>query len=271
MTIYTNYKKIGDIIANKIAKFPKVKAVAYAGSMTSKFIDEISKDIDLVCIVSERPSIKERRRYLGEQKYSENSNSFIEIFYIGDVKIDIIFIELQWFENVLKKIAPEDEFNEKHILALIQNMKPIIDQKNIIKNFKKKIKYKEEYRVKKLEYQFHVLCNRKEFIIKSLKRKNLAFVNYLFSDSLERYVWIIFALNKKYYSDLKWAEKYIRKFKIKPKNAIKNIRRFSELGNSQKEINEKLKLLEEMILEILKVIKKEVPQAKIDKRLKKLL
>jgi hypothetical protein len=169
----------------------------------------------------------------------------------------------------LRKITPEDDFNEKHILALIQNMKPIIDKENIIRDFKKKAKYSEEYKIRKLEYQFSILCNRKNIVNKPLRREDMPFVNYLFSDTLERYVWMIFTLNKKYYSDLKWAERYIRKFKIKPKDVIKNIRKFSELGNKPKEIDEKLKLLKEMILDISKVIKKEVPQVKIDESLEK--
>ena len=263
MTFYKNYKKIGDEIAKKIIRCPKVRAIGYIGSIAFGFVDKISKDIDLVCIVDKLPSIKERRKYLGKQRYSENATFAFEMFYVNDIKVDIIFKELQWFKHVLKKITPEDDFNEKHILALIQNMKPIIDRQNIIKNFKKKAKYTKRYQKRKLEYQFHVLCNREKFIEKSFKRKNLVFVNYLFLDSLERYISMIFALNKRYYSDLKWAEKYIESFKIKPKNAIRNIKKFSELGNKQKEIGEKLSLLKKMILDIFKVIKREVPKVKL--------
>jgi predicted nucleotidyltransferase len=105
MTLYTNYKKIGDEIAKKIAKCPKVKAVAYIGSMATGFLDEISKDIDLVCIVDKLPSIEERRNYLGNQKYLEGIPTIhLETFMATtDVRVDIIFKEFQWFENVFEK------------------------------------------------------------------------------------------------------------------------------------------------------------------------
>ena len=95
-------------------------------------------------------------------------------------------------------------------------------------------------------------------------------MNYRFPLLLEKYVNIIFALNKRYFSDLKWIDKYLLKFKVKPKKSLYYIRKISELGNTKKELRKKIKLFKKMVKELALIIKKEIPEAEIEESLKEL-
>ncbi len=269
MNEYENLKRIGIEIARKISRCPKVKAVAFIGSLATEFVDKYSKDIDLVCICDDYPSVKERRRYLGKENYEKFASKFMEIVKRKEIQIDIVFRPVYWFESALK-LDPYDEGAERSCLFLLQNLKPIVDKENLIKKMKKKIKYSDEYKRKKIEFCFLILSNTWKINEKLMKRNDIACLGQRFFALLERYVQIIFALNKRYYSDLKWVEKFISQFKIKPKNALSNIRKFSKLGNRKEEIKEKMKLLKQMIKELAELVKKEVPEAKIEKFLERM-
>lgn len=268
--IYKQYDKIGKDIANKLIKIPNVKAIAYIGSMASGFVDNISKDIDIACFVYELPSIKERRKYLGKQDYSESSNIYLESFIISGIRIDIIFKELGWVEDTLRRMEPADDFAEKHNLFPIQNMKIIIDNGKVIEKLKKRVAYTDDYRRRKIEFLFAVLAHRKFVLDKPLKRKNIAFVDFSFSDAMEKYVAALFALNKKYYSDLKWSERFIQDLKIKPKSSLKYLNEISVLGNRPVDIKKKIIILKKMTEELSETIKKYVPEAKINSSLEEL-
>lgn len=75
MSSQEDLKKMGDEVGRKISKCPHVKAVAYIGSVATGFVDEFSNDIDIVCICDDYPSIEERRKYLGNQKYESGLSS----------------------------------------------------------------------------------------------------------------------------------------------------------------------------------------------------
>lgn len=264
-------EEIGKEVAEKISRCPKVEAVAFIGSLATGFVDRFTNDVDLICICKDFPTVEERRKYLGKQNYRKNLESkYIEIFNLGKVEIDISFRPIRWLEDALKK-DPYDENAEKYNLSLIQSMKPIIDKKNIIKKLKRKARYTQEYRKKKIEFCFSVLTHTQKINEKLLKRNETPFLCYRFPLLLEKYANIIFALNKKYFSDLKWIDKYLAKFKIKPKNALYYIRRISELGNRKKELEEKIKLLKKMVKELALTVKKEIPEAKIEESLEELM
>lgn len=269
---YAKYDKIGREIAKELIKIPNVKAVAYIGSMSSGFVDSISKDIDMICLVDRLPSIEERRKILGERDYFEGSTSiYMEGFKISDVRIDIVFKEIRWIEGTLDyNMEPADDAAEKNNLYPIQNMKIIIDDENIIKNLKKRAEYTDSYQKRKIEFLFSVLAHRKFILDKPLKRKNMIFVNYIFSDSVEKYISAIYALNKKYYSDSKWSEKIISSFKIKPKNSLSNIKHMIMLDSKPNDVNKKIKILKNMNTELAKIILKHIPDAKIDAALEEL-
>ena len=91
-----------------------------------------------------------------------------------------------------------------------------------------------------------------------------------FTDSVKQYVCLIYALNYRYFSDLKWFEKRLKEFKIKPKKAMEYVRKMSEIGNTPREIKQKISLLKEMIIDISKIIKKELPKIDLENDLKKL-
>lgn len=265
------YRKLGFEVAKKISKVPGVKAVGYTGSMATGFIDRFSKDIDITCIVDRPIHIKERRKYLGKQDYRENEVSlFFESFKVNDIHVDLIFKDIGWIESSIKRMEPRDDFNEKQILSFLQTMKPIIDRKGIIKNLKKRSMYTDDYRLTKVVWNLSILCNRGWTIGKPIKRGDIAFINYLFSEAIEKYVSTIYALNKIYYSDLKWSLNILESLKIKPKKSIYNVKKLSVVGNNPKEINEKMRILKEMIIDLSKIIRKELPKAEIDKELKKL-
>ena len=264
-------RKIGEEIGRKISKCSNIKAVAFIGSIAYGFADEYSKDVDIICYCNTLPSIKERRKYLGEQNYEKTGliSDHMEIFKIDGTNIDITFFIPEIYEWGLK-MNPNDEGAEKHVLFKIQICEPIVDKNDFLIKLKEKIKYTDDYQIKKIERQFSVLCNSKEVNKKPLIRNDTAFLDYRFSFLVEKYASLIFALNKRYFSDLKWIEKHIEKFNIKPKNTVRNIRKMSEMGNKSCEIEEKMKILKNMIFEISEVIKKEVPKAKIDESIKKI-
>lgn len=264
-------EKIGKNIARKLARCPNIKSIAFTGSLARGFADEYTKDIDLICFCSRIPPIEERRKYLGKQMYLEHlSTQFFESFKLEDIRIDIVFKELDWIRQAIRNLNPYDEIGEKHNLSLIQTMKIILDKTGEIRKIKKKLNYPREYKVKKIEYQFSVLCNLKSSLEASIKRGDIPFIQWKFSDIINRYVNIIFALNDRFFSDPKWLEKYMRMFKVKPKGIVNDIRKICEMGNKPREIRKKMKILRHIIIELSEIIKKEVPEAKIKEGLKKL-
>ncbi len=148
------------------------------------------------------------------------------------------------------------------LITFVWYSKPIYDPKNLIKKWKKELsKYPNQFRKGKLEYLTAIFNFAKNYEV-YLKRKNFIYVSYRTEELKEILIEAIYALNKRYPIS-KWFFRDIKNLKLKPKNCIKRLEEFSLLGNKEKDLKKKLKILNSLALETYKIAKKEIPNLKV--------
>jgi len=125
-------------------------------------------------------------------------------------------------------------------------MKPIADPRGFIKKLKEDASYTDEMRKKIFEQRFFVIVRTKPLLENSLKRNNKIFINSRLSDSFRAYCNLLYALNKRYFSDVKWIKNDLKKFRFKPKRCFERLEEFNILGCRNHEIRRKLNILKSL-------------------------
>jgi predicted nucleotidyltransferase len=256
-------KKISGILAKNLKE---VKAIVIAGSVGRGFSDRYS-DVDLTVYVNKIPS-KTKRKKLWESfdiKRDDHPFDLIDILTIHNEKVEVMYED---FNSMNKKVKVFKEGNRKVIDDLatdIINTKILYDPKNLIKNWKRKLKKYPDKIGEDIIRELQEVVNIFKLLKNPILRKDWVYVNFGIGKGLKS-LWLSwFALNKIPEENApKWAKQKLKKLKIKPKNAYKKLEEISKLGNRKTGFEKKLNLLSDLCLETLKLSKKYYPKVKFE-------
>lgn len=240
--------KIAKKIANKLIEIKEVKAVGIYGSYAKGYADRFTDDVDLVAFCEKIPDKSERENRLKEidlKKIRDPDINFVDVFTSEKVEITIFYKVVKEAEKWIDSFKKWGGFTNE-INIFIENAASLVDPENIIKKLKDGAFYTDEMRKKSFEQYFFGLSRTKPLLESSLKRNNIIFINQKLDDSLRSYYILLYALNKKYFSDTKWIHKDLERFKLKPKNCFERLEEFSTLSCRKKEIKRKLKILKSL-------------------------
>jgi hypothetical protein len=252
-----------DEVIMKLSVSPKVDAIGFTGSVAFGLLDEHS-DIDMICVVNSYMSVEERRELLGPHKYSPLADTvYQETFEEDGTDVDIQFRERKWFEDVLANKQMASDFNEKYVLYMLQNVVPAFDRGGVLSSMVQRAGYDHDFRKRKLEGAFAVLKGAKGTVETLMVRSDVTFLDRTFVDILEKYASAIFALNGKYFSDVKWGTQKMEGMQIRPHGAIADVKEFCTIGNSLDGIAYKVRMLRRMLLELADVVFRSAPDADI--------
>jgi hypothetical protein len=253
---------VDEVIMN-LSSSDEVEAVGFTGSVAFGLIDDKS-DIDMICIVNRYMSVEERRNLLGKHDYDKNADTvYQEMFEVDGTRIDIQFRDIGWFEQVLKDKEMASDFNEKYVLYLLQNVVPAWDGKGVIGRLTGLETYTEEFARRKIEHSFAFFKQSKKDIESLVRRNDVTFLTRTYSDILEKYVSVIFALNKRYFSDVKWGLEKMGGMANKPTDSLKDLGDFCRTGNGFDCVDVRISLLKKMILDLSGTVDEVVPSASI--------
>jgi hypothetical protein len=252
-----------DEVVMALSSSDKVDAVGFTGSVAFGLLDEHS-DVDMICIVSSYMSVKERRELLGMRDYSPLADTvYQETFTVDGVEIDIQFRERKWFLDVLSNKEMASDFNEKYVLYMLQNVVPMFDNGGILKSMMEKAAYTDTFAIRRIESSYQVLAKTKDMADVLSGRGDVTFLDRTFLDAMEKYVSVIFALNRRYYSDVKWGLQKIAKMDVKPAGWERDLSELSGIGNDADGVRRKTSLLKSMLLALSAVIRERMPSADI--------
>ncbi len=256
---------ITEKVVRIIKKEKDIKAICLFGSVARGFVDRFSKDVDILVLVGEIPSKKEMEKIV---KKIEGAR--IEIvstkFHIIRFELDKFYVDLQFFKfSEIKKSINNFLKGEiwEYWPALINECKIIWDPRGLIKGLKKKLKpYPKKIKKKIIEDRVSNFGKFYEYMKRSIPREDKFFIYEKFYYALKDFVFVLFTLNEEYFDQLKWLNKRIEKLKIKPKNTYQRLLSIINLDFSKKSNEKKLKIFEELVNELIELIKKNCPEIK---------
>lgn len=239
-------KRIAKKVASKLAEIKDVKAVGIYGSFAKGYADKFTNDVDLVAFCKKIP-----KKTAKESKLKEAGAEIIR----GSPSVDsVLFHETEI--TIFYKTAKDArkwinhfknwDFNESNIAVFIENMIPAADSEEFTKKLKKNISYTNEMRTKAFEWHFYAIARTKFLLENPLKRGNIVFINQKLNESFRSCCKLLYALNKRYFSDTKWINKDLEKFRLKPKSCLDRLEEFSLLGCGRSGIKRKLEILKSL-------------------------
>lgn len=261
-------------IVGVLKKMKEVKAIAFRGGIGKGYIDQWS-DIDIICLCSPLPTLRSRKKEFEKKGIKIKS---IKLKHL-DPRIAYHYRDMFAYKNIgisidyypLNRLRKKPERIKARDYLIKEDIKAVLDPANIFKANKKVI----DESVKKLDalarfFWAKLLSFSKDkgraFIKKYAKlRKDKIWVNKQFQIWLDWYMFCLYTMNGLPYSEFssKWAYKKIKIFKYKPAGCIGRLERIAILGNSPKELKEKLNLISSLIKETTPLIEKKFGIGKV--------
>ena len=253
------------MVVNALKELKEIKTIYLVGSLALGYSDKYTKDFDLIALCDKIPKKEKRREFLKKiiktWKPAYDSHS-IDVFDIDELKdCSVFYFQIKRYKYFLKEFKKNEQMFDD--LAQIFYCKPLYDSGEFIKKLKLDMKKYPNWLRKRefLKLNGIFRFTRSGLIERELKRGNEIFLHYKTAEIKTWLDSVLYALNKKYWSPAsnKWAFKDYKKFKIIPKNYIKESRLFSKSMSFE----EKIKILDDLAWEVYKLVKKHVPKAKI--------
>lgn len=235
-------KRIAKKIASKLIEIKDVKAVGIYGSFAKGYADRFTNDIDLVAFCKKIPDKSERDAKLKELGAKILRN---DVFLYEEAEITIFYKTIENAKRWIESFKNWEGFGND-IAVFVENMIPVLDAEGIIRKLEKDSIYTDELRKKIFEQRFYALSRAKFLLENSLKRNNVIFISQKLNESFAVYCNILYSLNKKYFSDTKWINKDLKKFRLKPKSCFERLEEFSLLGCGKGGIKRKLEILKSL-------------------------
>lgn len=250
-----------DWLIRELEKDKVVRGVSYIGSFGFGYSDKYS-DVDLLVLVDNSSNFSKYSKKL-LKKYSGDLESHpcqdllanlktIE-FKIDNQLIDFHIMKVCEYKDILKR-KPLDM-----LAMMVRNIKIIYDPDKLFSRAKK-MKYPEEQRNLQLTLVVYPMRIR-EYVTIAKRRGDLLFLNSIVTQTIENIMKVVYALNDVEFQSPKWALAKSLDFNIKPKNFEKRIKDILKLRNNGRDLNKKVKLLENIGEELLGFIAKKCPES----------
>ncbi|AGF58957.1 DUF4037 domain-containing protein [Clostridium saccharoperbutylacetonicum] len=197
-------------LVNDFSKLKEVKGILLAGSHATRTNDKNS-DYDIYVYISEEIALEKRREITNKFfKYIELDNTFWEreddgVLLDEDVEVEIIYRNLDWIENSLKRTVVECQADVGYTTCFWSNFTNSIilyDEDGYLKHLQEKYKIKYPKKLKENIIRKNYPLLKKQMpayykqIEKALKRDDFISVNHRVSAFLASYFDIIFAINE---------------------------------------------------------------------------
>lgn len=256
-------------LLKEISQLAGVKAIGIGGSRASGYAD-MSSDYD-VYVYCDRPVLKEDRNLILKKYCSriECNNTFWETednCVMNDgIPIDIIYRNIEDFQTGLNNVVKEFKASTGYTTCLWHNLlhsKIFFDRENTLKNLQNEFNVAYPFELQKNIIQKNMallsgcLPSYDDQIKKAVKRNDQNSINHRTTEFMASYFDVIFAINKKTHPGEKRLVSICKKeCKILPNRFKENI---NDLFDTMFHDNIKfLKILEQIIVELKKVIEKE--------------
>ena len=252
-------------LVNVLKRLKGVKAIAVHGALGQGFGDKYS-DIDLTILCDKVPSIKERKEvFMNSNLTYRNSHDVkkIELYEDGlsykKIPIGLSYKPVSYLDKKIKRIKEIGHLtkDDSIFIAWIYLTREIYDPKKIFLRYKRILNNYVKNQRKIINLYWHHLQglfkkglpHGSAGIETAIARKSSIWINKLFNLLIDKYLFVLYAINNTYYYEWnqKWTFNQIPKFKKKPKNCLKKLEKISILGNKSNEIKLKIKLLKELI------------------------
>jgi len=259
-------------VANELKKINEIKAIGIYGSFVRGISDKYS-DVDIVCFCSIIPSEKSRKSALKKldikmKKLPGKVSELMDYFNYKNREIGIWYDKLsdiskatkrfkKWMPTAIWKLSTEEK---KTVIGKVYYSRIIYDTKGIFRKLKKGLPKADAKWINwPLESHLNgtVYSNSPwgEFLQTAIDRKDFIAMSAEFASLAEDYVYCLSLINGEYYMMPKWALKSIRKMKIKPKNCEQRLSELCRLGNDEKSINKKRKILKSLVDDLNEIVK----------------
>lgn len=247
--------------------FDEVKAISLYGSYAYGYNDRHTDDFDLAAFAEQIPPRKERNKAL--KPFIKRRNSIYDIFPQIDVfdagkhrDSCVWWTEVNAVKNWMKDFEKKSDLNPQ-LVDYVYRAKILYDPENLLKDIKEAMKqYPDELRKKeiaKLNAVFRL--TRGEVLEKEQIRGNWNYLNWKLAQETQTIQSAVYALNREYWSSSKWSFRDYEKFRILPKDFLKGLEILN--GPEGASFQEKIKVLDRLAEEILRIAKKEVPGARV--------
>jgi hypothetical protein len=247
--------------------FDEVKAISLYGSHGYGYADRHTDDFDLAAFAEPIPSKKERNKVLKPLIKRRNSIYDIfpqlDVFDAGKYKDSCIWwTEVNTVNNWKRDFQEKRDVNPQ-MVDYIYRAKILYDPEKLLKDIKEAMKdYPDELRKKEISKLNAVFrLTRGEVLRKEQARGNWNYLNSKLAQETQTLQSVAYALNREYWSSSKWSFRDYEKFRILPKDYLKGLEILN--GPEGAGFQEKIKVLDHLAEEVLKIAKKEVPGAKV--------
>ena len=262
-------------IVNKLGNIFKksnfTKRMYCIGSFSTGHFDKYA-DLDIVITTNRNVGSKDIlpliTEHMSEQDQNKCNSTKPNIYRIdpkiNGIKVMLFFILDKLIISNLKSYnkVKEHEIDKQRDSIRTKKAIVVFDKDNTLRKFKKKTpvypngmkKFILHERISKLDY---ILFLEGGAINVERKRGHILETNFLLSDTVYQIFEIIYALNNQILIDRKWAIQEISKFKKKPRGFSAKLIKIYNLGNSDKGLNLKIKILREITKNLKKLIEKE--------------
>ncbi len=244
-----------------LKKLKEVKSIAFHGSHGYSKGDKYS-DVDIVCFCTKIPQIKKREKTLSPivSELNTDKNKPKEYFKIRDYfyhknqEMAVDYLEIKKMEKLLDKFskrkASVPEIQE--FLNYIYYTKSIYDSDKVLKNLKKRVPKPNKDLARRI--LFFIESRILSGMDAQIKRKNYLEINRRFDEGIKTYLVSLYMANGTYFSHYKNAFVTIKNLKKKPKNCREKLQKVAKMGNSEKEVKEKIKIFDSLYRYLLKIL-----------------
>jgi hypothetical protein len=263
-------------IANKVGKItyglPGVQAVAIYGSIAQGFAD-VHSDINMIAICSKVPDAQKRRKaYENAFEWIVYRNDTLpewrtrtqDFFFVEGKHIAIVYKELKSLSQFTSDITVDTHLSRevfREAISYVYNTKVIKDPNKLFAKLKKQIPPATPQLLRYFlpDLENISLTNGWPYssFSQAIARKNYIYIDDLIDHELDNFLVSLHAINCMHYVSIKWAHKSIRELKLKPKATLKRVQKIALLGNSNKELKNKVNLLQSLVADLNKIILRE--------------
>ncbi len=258
--IHTKDRLVSDLSLNS-----KIKGIGQTGDMNAELIPG-SSDIDLFVLCTAIPTEDERKQVY--EKYSEEYSECLMnvcsggIWGYGDILIvdgtDVMFMyfTIEEMERYLDEALQGNHldkvggFYPTGRLSSIENINILYEANSIWSKRKEKVKKYPADLFQKL-YHYHISnVLDEEDLGRVILRKEVMFYHNVLESSIDHILQALFAVNSTYFPSRKRSEQYIKAFEYKPVDCYERLLRIIENSVAPQRMDESVKELRNITLEI---------------------
>jgi len=227
-----------------IKSIESVEGISLGGSFSRGLGDRYA-DVDLIAYCQTTPSLEDRKQKIGRLGAKTLvSDKRIDMFWYGRRKVDVNYFTLSELERDID-INPKVTSDTVSYVLHAQ----ILDEKDsVITRLKKRAESKMSIingaEAKTMLMQLYSELDKVDV---AFKRKDIIYLSNRLEKSKEKLIKLIYMLNHYPFISLKWAYREMERFGAIPKDLIKRLEKFSQLGLDQ--YVEKVGLLKEILIE----------------------